>query len=186
MRRYIFGVLVLIFPFTANAEITFSQLTQISTAPEMLEGRFSQEKYLSALDATLKSTGVFTYQRGKSIHWEILDPIQNELVISPVAITSKQADGELLRLDTGVNPSVMVLGEIFFSVLTAEWEVLADYFELSGEIEGQQWHAVLVPIDQSVMQVFSRIELKGGILLREIILFENGGDRTTIHLDKQR
>jgi hypothetical protein len=186
MRRYFHAILGLIIPFVANAEITFSQLKQISTTPEMLEGRFSQEKYLSALDATLKSTGVFTYQRGKSIHWEILEPIQNELVISPVAITSKQADGELLRFDGGLNPTVLVLGEIFFSVLTAEWEVLADYFELSGEIDGQQWHAVLVPIDQTVIQVFSRIELKGGILLREIILFENGGDRTTIHLDKQR
>ena len=186
MMWYIFGVFVLIFPFTANAEITFSQLTRISMTPEMLEGHFSQEKYLSALDATLKSTGVFTYQRSESIHWKILEPIQNELVISPVAITSKQADGEWLRLEVGLNPTAVVLGEIFFSVLTAEWEVLADYFELSGKIEGQEWHAVLVPIDQSVMQVFSRIELKGGILLREIILFENGGDRTTIHLDKQR
>lgn len=183
MNRYFLSALVLIFPFALQAEITFAQLTQISAAPEILQGLFSQVKYLVALDAELTSTGVFTYQRGKSIRWEILEPIQNVLVITPTTITNQQGSDELLRLDMDTNPTAAVMGEIFFSVLTAEWGKLSDYFELSGEIEGQQWHAVLVPIDQTVMQIFSRIELKGGSLLRVIILHENSGDRTTIRLD---
>jgi hypothetical protein len=186
VKRYFFSVLVLIFPFVANAGITYSQLAQVSTTPENLEGRFSQQKYLDALDATLVSTGVFSYRRGKSIRWQTLEPIRNELVMTPATITSKSGDGELLRLDHSSNPTAAVLGKIFFSVLTAEWEVLSDYFELSGKIDGQQWHAVLVPMEQSVKQVFSRIELKGEIILREIILYEKSGDRTTIRLDKQR
>ena len=185
MKRYFLSALVLIFPLAVQAEITFTQLAQISATPEILQGRFSQEKYLGALDAALISTGVFTYQRGKSIRWEILQPIQNELVMTPTTITNKQGNDELLRLDMGSNPTAALMGEIFFAVLTAEWEKLADYFELSGEIEGQQWHAVLVPLDQAVVQIFSRIELKGGSLLRVIILHENSGDRTTIRLDNQ-
>jgi hypothetical protein len=177
---------MLIFPLVANAGITFTQLAQVSTTPEKLEGRFNQEKYLAVLDAALISTGVFSYQRGKSIRWETLEPIHNELVMTPATITSKSDDGELLRLDRGSNPTAAALGKIFFSVLTAEWEVLSDYFELSGEIDGHQWHAILVPTEQTVKQVFSRIELKGEILLREIILYEKGGDRTTIRLDNQR
>ena len=186
VKRYFLSILVLIFPFVANAGITYSQLALVSTTPENLEGRFSQEKYLGALDATLVSTGVFSYQRDKSIRWQTLEPIRNELVMTPTTITSKSDDGELLRLDQGSNPTAAALGKIFFSVLTAEWEVLSDYFELSGEIDGQQWHAILVPTEQTVKQVFSRIELKGEIILREIILYEKGGDRTTIRLDKQR
>ena len=185
MKRRFLCALVLMFPLTVQAEITFTQLAQISTTPEILQGRFSQEKYLGALDAALISTGVFTYQRGKSIRWEILQPIQNELVMTPTTITNRQGDDELLRLDMGANPTAAVIGEIFFSVLTAEWEKLSGYFELSGEIEGQQWHAVLVPLDQTIGQIFSRIELKGESLLRVIILHENSGDRTTIRLDNQ-
>ena len=185
MKRYFLSALVLIFPLAVQAEITFTQLAQISATPEVLQGRFSQEKYLGALDAALISTGVFTYQRGKSIRWEILQPIQNELVMTPTTITNKQGNDELLRLDMGANPTAAVMGEIFFSVLTAEWEKLSDHFELSGEIEGQQWHAVLVPLDQAIGQIFSRIELKGENLLRVIILHENSGDRTTIRLDNQ-
>ena len=185
MKRHFLSALGLIFPLVVHAEITFTQLAEISTTPETLQGQFSQEKYLGALDTVLISTGVFTYQRGKSIRWEILEPIRNELVMTPTTITSTQGDDELLRLDKGANPTAAVMGEIFFAVLTAEWEELADYFELSGEIEGGKWHAVLVPVEQAVKQIFSRIELKGEGLLRVIILYENGGDRTTIHLDKQ-
>ena len=185
MKRRFLSALVLIFPLAVHAEITFTSLAQISATPEVLQGRFSQEKYLGALDAALISTGVFTYQRGKSIRWEILQPIQNELVMTPTTITNKQGNDELLRLDMGANPTAAVIGELFFSVLTAEWEKLSDYFELSGEIEGQQWHAVLVPLDQTIGQIFSRIELKGESLLRVIILHENSGDRTTIRLDNQ-
>ena len=183
--RHFLCALVLIFPMTVQAEITFTRLAQISTAPEFLQGRFSQEKYLGALDAALISTGVFTYRRGESIRWEILQPIQNELVMTPTTITNQQGNNELLRFDMDTNPTAAIIGGIFFSVLTAEWEKLSDYFELSGEIEGQQWHAVLVPVDQTVMQIFSRIELKGESLLGVIILHENSGDRTTIHLDNQ-
>ena len=186
MRRHFSILIILMLPFTSNAEISFSQLAQLSTTPDLLEGRFSQEKYLSALDATLISTGVFNYQRGKSIRWEILEPIRNELLMTPTAIINKQGDGNLFKFDVGSNPVAAVLGGVFFSVLTADWENLSDYFELSGEIGGQQWHAVLVPLDQAVMQVFNRIELKGEALLEEIILHENGGDRTTIRLDNQR
>ena len=186
MKGYFLFLFILILPFPAIAEITFSQLARISTTPEILEGRFNQEKYLSALDTVLISTGVFNYQRSNSIRWEILEPIQYQMLLTPTVITNKQGDRELSRFDVGSNPVAAVLGEVFFSVLTAEWENLSDYFELSGEIDGQQWHATLVPLDQAVIQIFSRVELKGEALLDEIILYENGGDRTTIRLDNQR
>lgn len=186
MKQYFFSVILLILPFASIAEITFAQLAQISTTPEKLEGRFSQEKYLSALDAGLVSTGVFSYRRGKSIRWEILEPIRSELLMTPEGITSRQDGGELLHLDVNANPTAAVLGEIFFAVLTAEWEKLSNFFELSGRVDGGLWHAVLVPLDQLAMQVFSRIELKGDSLLREIILHQNSGDRTTIRLENQR
>jgi len=185
VKQYFLRLFILILPFSVNAEITFSQLAQISTTLESLEGRFIQEKYLSALDATLISTGVFNYQRGKSMRWEILEPIRNELLMTPDTITNMQGDKELLLLDAGPNPVAVVLAQVFFSVLTADWKNLSDYFELSGEIKGQQWQAVLVPLDQAIRQVFSRVDLKGESLLEEIILYENSGDITTIRLNNQ-
>ena len=186
MKRWFFSTFLLLLSTVLQAEISYDQLAQFSVTPEILEGSFSQEKHLAALDATLVSTGIFTYHRGKSIRWEILEPIRSQLLMTPTAISAKQSDRELMLLDANNNPVARIIGEIFFAVLTSDWEKLAAYFELSGAIEGQQWHAVLRPLDQTVAQAFSRIELKGTELLEVIVLHENGGDRTTIRLVNQR
>ena len=186
MKRWFFSAFVLLLPQAIQAEISYEQLAQFSLTPEILEGSFNQEKYIATLDATLISTGVFTYQRDKSIRWEILEPIHSELLMTPSAINSKADNRELMRLDANSNPVAQVISEIFFAVLTADWEKLSPYFELSVTVEGAQWHAVLLPLDQAVAQVFSRVELKGQTLLEEIVLHEKSGDRTTIHLVNQR
>ena len=187
--RYLLILILLLSPIalraeiTSHAELTFAQLEQISTSPSSLDGRFSQEKYLAALDASLLSSGVFSYRRGESIRWETLEPIQNELFMTPTTIVNRQGEQELVRLEKDTNPAVTVLSEIFFSVLTAEWAKLAVYFDLSGQLDGDQWSAELIPVDHSVMHVVSRVELRGDTLLRELILHESGGDRTTIRFD---
>ena len=89
----------------------------------------------------------------------------------------------MLRLDADSNPAFAVMGEIMFAVLSAEWQRLAHYFDLSGEINGQQWHAQLQPRDAVIAQLFKRVELRGGELLQVIVLYETGGDVTTIHLE---
>lgn len=183
MRQYLLVVLLCFSPIAAYADLTFEQLENISKTPENLEGHFTQEKYLSALDAVLHSSGKFSYQRGKSIRWETLKPIQSEMLMTPTSISNKQGGRELMRIENEANPVVALFNEIFFSVLTAEWGKLSAYFKLSGNVEGGWWHAELVPLDNTVKQVVSRVELKGEALVREIILHESGGDRTTIHFE---
>jgi len=184
MRQYLFVVLLCLSPVAAYADLTFEQLENISKTPENLDGRFTQEKYLGALDAVLSSSGKFSYQRGKSIRWETLKPIQSEILMTPTSISNKQGGREFMRIEIESNPAVALFNEIFFSVLTAEWGKLSTYFKLSGEMEDGQWHAELVPVDKTVQQLVSRVELKGGVLVREIILHESSGDRTAIHFDR--
>lgn len=186
MKRWFFSAIVLLLPQAVQAEISYDQLAQFSLTPKILEGSFNQEKYIATLDTTLISTGVFTYRRDKSIRWEILEPIHNQLLMTPSAISSKAENRELMRLDANSNPVAQVISEIFFAVLTADWEKLAPHFELSGTVEGLLWHAVLLPLDPAVAQIFSRVELKGQTLLEKIVLHEKSGDRTTIHLVNQR
>ena len=88
-----------------------------------------------------------------------------------------------MRIENESNPAVALFNEIFFAVLTAEWGKLSAYFKLSGKMEDGQWHAELVPVDTTVQQLVSRVELKGETLVREITLHESSGDRTTIHFN---
>jgi hypothetical protein len=188
LRRYLLASLLLFSSFMVSAAITFEQLVIVSATPDYLKGGFRQEKYLQALDASLISTGQFEYRRNKFIRWQTLQPIQSELTMTPTSIVSQQAGQALLALDSETNPAVAVLSDILFSVLTAEWGKLSAYFELQGEfegseLEGRKWHAMLQPSDQSVAQFVEQVELRGDSLLRTIVLFEKGGDRTEIHFE---
>lgn len=181
MRLQLAALLLCLLPYTVHAELSFEQLEGITYNPPSLEGQFVQEKFLSALEASFVSSGRFSYQRGVSVRWETLKPIQSEMLMTPEAISNTQDGRELMRMETKSNPAVTLFNEIFFSVLTAEWGKLSAYFKLSGKVEDGRWQAELAPIDKTVKQVVSRVELKGEALVNEIILYESSGDRTTIH-----
>lgn len=183
VNRFGFFLCILLWPIISIAEISIKQLNNIVTATDYLEGRFSQEKYLSDVDATLYSSGVFNYQRDQSIRWETLEPIQNILMMTPQSIINTQGGHEIAKIDVKTNPAIAILSEIFFSVLTAKWEALATYFSLSGTLLDQQWQVELIPIDKAMTQAMSRIALKGDTYLRELIIYEKNGDRTTIHFE---
>lgn len=182
--RLLTGLLLLAMAqFSAAQGLTYAQLEQLTDSPAHLEGHFRQQKYLSSMDISLASHGVFEYQRGESIRWQIQEPIQNELLVTPTAIVSRQGDQNLLQLGAESNPAVSAFSGIFFSVLTADWGKLAEYFELSGRVDGDQWQANLLPLNDSIAQLVTSVTLKGDGLLREVILNEIGGDTTTIHFD---
>lgn len=182
MRQGIVGLLLLLLAGLAEADIDFAELARTTVSPDHLQGSFSQQKYLAALDVTLQSSGVFEYLRGESIRWQIQQPIENELLITPTSLSSRQGDDELLRLDVNSSPVTASMGRILFAVLTSQWLQLADFFSISGEMEGPQWRAELLPKDAVVGRVLEQVELRGDELLRVIILHEQGGDKTTIHL----
>jgi len=184
VNKLVFLLTILILSTPSIAEISIEELNNIVTAPESLKGQFKQEKYLSELDVSLYSSGIFNYQRDKSIRWETLEPIQNVLMMTPDSIINTQGDNEIAKMDVKSNPAVAIFNDIFFSVLMAEWETLSTYFSLSGRSLGeQQWQVELNPIDKTMAQVMSRVSLKGDTLLRELVFYEKNGDRTAIYFE---
>ena len=183
MKRFGFMLALLGLAGAACADISFTELAQMTLTPDRHQGKFIQQKYLQAVDASLQSSGEFDFERGKSIRWEIQEPIRSELLMTPEGISGGNSDEVLLQLETSANPAVAALGEIFFAVLTSDWASLENRVELSGSIDGQNWHAILHPKDESTRLVFTRLELFGSQLLQKIVLHESSGDRTTIHLD---
>lgn len=155
-------------------------LESLTTAPEALKGQFTQVKYVQALDARFESSGSFDYQRGSSIRWHTLTPIDNLLTLTPRTISSQQGDTLLSSLDSQTNPVVTIFSDIFFGVMTAQWQTLAEYFEMDIQGSKEHWTVTLHPIDKSVEQVVARVELSGDELLREVLLFEATGDQTQI------
>lgn len=171
-------------PIVVCAELSYGELEKLSTTPEKLKGHFVQEKYISNLSISLKSSGNFSYQRGEALQWQTMEPIQHKLIMTRESIINKQGENELVHLNVNTNPAIQVISELFFSVLTAEWQGLERFFKLSsGKNVNGQWAAELLPIDNVITQFTDRVTLQGDALLREVTIYEKNGDYTKIQFD---
>lgn len=181
MRRWTFTCLfMLLLTSPAMAQLSFEQMAQLTDSPAQLSGTFSQQKYLSEFEAVINSSGEFNYQRDESIEWNTLKPIANELVLTPQGLTSKQGGQLLNALKADENQVVKLINEIFFAVLTAQWEDLAVFFDLTGREQAGHWQVTLTPKQATLKHALKQIELSGERLLTEAKMIEMNGDYTHI------
>jgi hypothetical protein len=180
VTRYLMALGLIVLSLHSNGAASLGQLETLFRTPEQLQGHFEQIKYIGSLDAEFSSTGTFEYRRGESIQWNTLEPIENLLVLTPDSISNRQGGNELMRLDGSSSPVVAVFSNIFFGVMSAEWERLSGYFDMEVQSVDQGWRVMLHPLDTSVGQIVSRVELRGDALLREVRLYEAAGDHTLI------
>ncbi len=163
-----------------NAAPRFEELAKLTDSPPTLKGDFEQKKTLKAFDTSITSTGQFSYQRNAFIRWKTVAPVENELLMTPNGISSQQDGDELINLTADKTPAIKMLSSIFFAVLTAEWQTLAEYFDVVLEGDQTSWAVVLTPKDNTLKQAVIQVNLAGGRLLNEVVLHEQNGDSTHI------
>ncbi|PHS69988.1 MAG: hypothetical protein COB23_04880 [Methylophaga sp.] len=174
---------LLFFPVISYADLDFEQLGKLAKTPPSFTGNFIQEKYFKTLDATLISSGTLRYQHDEALYWQTLEPIQNELMMTTEGVINRQGQQEFVHSEINSSPAIKIINEIFFAVLTTEWQKLATFFKLSGQLNGQIWSAELVPSNQDISQFIAKITLQGSPQLNEIVLYEFNGNKTIIHFD---
>lgn len=158
-----------------------ADLKSLASTPEQLTGQFEQTKYIAQIDASLKSSGEFSYQAGQEIVWHTLTPVENTLTLTPEQIISQQNGQVVSSINNQQSPVVAVFSDIFFGVMTAQWSLLENYFDITPELDGEQWHATLTPNDEQIAQAVTQVTLTGDKLLQHVVLTEPNGNTTDIH-----
>lgn len=174
-------MLVLMYIAPVYAQMTVTDIAMLTGSPQALKGDFKQDKFIKAFEANIISTGHFEYQRNQFINWNTVSPVENQMVMTPKSITSKQSGNELVNLKSEQNPAVKMLSKIFFAVLTAEWQTLNAYFYQTISGDHANWSVALLPKDELLKQNITKVDLVGNDLLREVILHEKNGDTTHIY-----
>lgn len=163
-----------------HADLSFKQLAEVTDTPSQLEGDFEQTKMIKEFETSITSTGRFVYHRNDYIQWHTLSPIENTLLMTPEAISSKQGDDDMMQIDADKNPAIKKLSQIFFAVLTADWQQLSNFFTASGTLDNDRWQVTLAPKNNALEQAVNKVELAGDNLMREVTFYENNGDVTHI------
>jgi hypothetical protein len=154
--------------------------------PELLRGRFVQQKSVKGFKRPLISSGDFTIWRGHGLLWHTQKPFDSTLELRRDRLSVTQADGRGgYKLDGEREPGLRAVNELVFALFSGDITMLKKHFRMQGELSGKQdWTLVLTPLDTGLMRVFKRVELSGDRFVRVVRLEEAIGDSSLIRFDQ--
>lgn len=150
----------------------------------VLRGAFEQRKTVRGFRNPLVSSGEFAVSRSRGVLWRTQQPFASSLVVTRERVLARQGDGTVARvLHAGEEPAVRTISETLFGVMAADLAVLAQRFQIEGELVGADgWRLLLTPRDAALGRWVQRVELDGDRFLRAVRLHEGSGDFTQIRM----
>lgn len=153
----------------------------------VLRGEFEQRKTLKGFKNQIVSHGDFLVSRERGVIWRTREPFASSLTVTKDRLLARGADGTVTsRMTTRDEPGMQMVNETLFALISADLAALSPRFRIEGEVQGKSaWRLSLTPIDASLAQAISRIELEGDRYLRSVRLVEAQGDVSLIRFSQQ-
>jgi hypothetical protein len=148
--------------------------------PQVLCGRFDQQKQLVGLKKPVVSNGRFCVVANKGVLWRTLQPFPNTLKITRDEIIQFNGERVAMRIEARQEPAVRMINSVLFALLAGDLEPLQKVFEIEGAVQEKSWSVKLKPRDGGFGKVISSISLTGGVYVRSIVISETSGDHTEI------
>lgn len=165
----------------ASGDLASQVKAKLDDAP-VQKGTFESKKQVKGFKRPLVSTGEYVVNKGEGVKWNTLKPFASELTVKADEISNKQGGAEVFRLDANKEPTVRLITQLLFSLLSGDLATLSTHFEAKGEVKEKDWAIELTPKSDGVKKVFTAISLKGDRAVRFVTLREASGDVTEITL----
>ncbi|MGR4040754.1 outer membrane lipoprotein carrier protein LolA [Pseudomonas sp. 910_21] len=169
-------LVLLVVPGLAQA-FDLQQLSDQLSRPEVIHGRFIQEKHLRALPQPLTSKGHFVLAKNHGLLWLLQTPLQQDYRITAQGIARRDAGGWQMLPGKSAGAEQ---NRLFLAVLQGDSSGLQRDFELKLQGSAQNWQLQLIPRSLLLKQIFNQINIDGGELVQRIELLEAQGDRTLL------
>jgi len=178
MKR-LFLWLIGLFSSTGALAFDLDTLAAQLAEPDVIRGKFVQEKHLRGLAKPLLSDGIFTLSREYGLLWQLQRPIEQYYRISPDGIARWSAQSWQMQPKQTV---AMRQSRLFLDVLIGDYRGLARDFSLELKGDATHWQIRLIPRSTLIGQIFDHIEIQGGALVERIELHETQGDHSVLRL----
>ena len=164
-------------PKTMDAfKTTCSRLAEHS----VVRGNFEQEKTLSKLDRSLKSSGNFIIAAGLGMVWDTVKPFPSTLTLGKDYLIQSRPGGQKTVLSAQGNETFLSMAEVISAVFSGNSQGLLDNFKIyysgSGSHADTAWELGLSPQNNAIGSFAEKIIMKGGDAIRSITLYEQSGD----------
>jgi len=149
----------------------------------VVRGNFEQEKTLSRLNRTLKSSGNFIIAAGLGLVWDTVKPFPSTLTMGKDYIIQSRSGGQKTVLSAQGNETFLRMAEVISAVFSGNSRGLMDNFNIyySGGAGGivdadASWELGLIPRDAAIGVFVEKIIMKGSTTIRSIQIYEREGD----------
>ena len=164
----------------AQAAAPVAKIQAMLAKPPIMCGRFDQTKQLAGMKKPLASNGRFCVVAGKGVLWRTLQPFPSTLRLTRDEIVNYQGDRVAMRLDAKTEPTVRMINNVLFSLLSGDLGQLESLFEVDGTVDATSWNVALKARQAALEKAVGTIKLDGGAYVKNIVMSEAGGDKTSI------
>ncbi|MET0265481.1 MAG: outer membrane lipoprotein carrier protein LolA [Duganella sp.] len=164
----------------AQAAVPVAKIQAMLAKPAIMCGRFDQTKTLAGMKKPLASHGRFCVVAGKGVLWRTLKPFPATLRLTRDEIVNYQGDRVAMRLDAKTEPTVRMINNVLFSLLSGDLGQLESLFEVDGTVDANSWNVALKARQAALDKAIGTILLDGGAYVKNIVMSEASGDRTAI------
>ena len=164
----------------AQAAAPVAKIQAMLAKPAIMCGRFDQTKQLAGMKKPLASNGRFCVVAGKGVLWRTLQPFPSTLRLTRDEIVNYQGDRVAMRLDAKTEPTVRMINNVLFSLLSGDLGQLESLFEVDGTVDANSWNVALKARQAALEKAIGTIKLDGGAYVKNIVMSESGGDKTSI------
>ena len=152
----------------------------------VVQGNFEQEKTLSRLNRTLKSSGNFIIASGFGMVWDTVKPFPSTLTLGKDYIIQSRAGGQKTVLNAQGNETFLRMAEVISAVFSGNSQGLLDNFEVYYSGGASAWELGLNPKNTAIGTFAEKIIMKGDTAIRSITIYEQNGDTVQYILSNHR
>ena len=141
-----------------------------------VKGQFEQEKTLSRLNRSLKSSGNFIIAAEQGMVWETLKPFPSTLALGKDYLVQSRPGGQKTVLSAAGNETFIRMAEVLNAVFSGNSQGLLENFDVyyAGGVSG--WKLGLVPLDKAIASFAVTIIMSGDSVIRTMVINEQNGD----------
>lgn len=124
-----------------------------------IQSAFTQEKYMSVMANTMKSTGKFFYEKGDKVKLEYVTPFKQNLVMNGNALIMEM-NGKKNKLDATANPMAAELKKVISACMSGDINNIGQNYKMDFFEDGDTYLVNITPQTDDIKKFAEKVELR--------------------------
>lgn len=167
----------------AWAAFDLPELAALLAQKRNAEARFTEERFVSGLDAPLRASGTLSFTAPDRFVRQTLLPQPESMAVDGNNLTLQRA-GRTRQMALDTVPELTALIEAIRGTLSGDVARLQKHFRTRVDGTATRWKLSLTPLDQRLGSQVRQLDIEGqGPELRSLELLLSGGDRSVMTIE---